>query len=252
MLSFDFISKRFLVPLFYNSVNFLYPLRCQFCHKYLEAFPVKYLCSNCHEQLMKHIVKVCVICNKEAPVAEKTPFICKSCLNKPIPNIIFLSAGPYEGILKELIHQLKYNHKHYIAYPLSIFLLDFIALQNIDLKSYDYIVPVPLSKTRLRDRGFNQSELIAKELSKWSKIPIKTNVVFRKYHKHQQVSLNRTERLNNLAGVFKINKKFLLQDKSLILIDDVKSTGSTIYFCSEKLFNAGVKKILSLTLANNA
>jgi len=252
MITFALLKQKILIPFFYHSVNFLYPLKCQICHKYLDAYPVEYLCEDCEHKLMKMIIKACIICGKEAPNKSESPFICKTCSAKPYPQIIFLSAGPYEGILKELIHQLKYHRKPFIADPLCKFLIEFLCVQKIDFCIYDYIIPVPLSKTRLRERGFNQSELIATKLSRWSNIPLRTDILCRKHHKYPQASLNRAQRLNNLAGVFKLNKKTVISDKSVILIDDVKSTGSTIYFCAEQLFKAGAKKILSITLSNNA
>lgn len=164
---------------------------------------------------------------------------------------MFLSAGPYSGILKELIHKLKYDRKEFVSSILGRFLLEFIKMQQIDLSCFDYIIPVPLSSARFRERGFNQAELISRELSGYYDLPFDMRSLRRRHHQYPQAVLTRSERLRNLDGVFKLAKNTPLNGRSVILIDDVRSTGSTIYFSAQALFEGGVKNILSLTLALN-
>jgi ComF family protein len=190
-------------------------------------------------------------CGKPAPDLELPPYLCGDCRYKDRPSLWFLSAGDYEGILKKLIHKMKYERRSYIAELLGDFLIGFLQQQQFDSQYFDCIIPVPLSRVKYRDRGFNQTELIALRLARWADLPVECSVLKRKHHVHAQVELDRSERLNNLRDIFYINKKTDLTGKSVILIDDVRSTGSTIYFCAQTLFEAGAEKILGLTLAFN-
>lgn len=236
---------------YYDILNFFFPLMCQNCDRYLDSYPVSCLCKVCRDKLFGELQLVCVVCGKPAPRSAESPYLCGDCRYKSKPDLIFLSAGDYEGLLKKLIHKMKYRKKRFIGEILGEYLLGFTILQDIDFSKCDYIIPVPLSSVKMRDRGFNQAECLSGKLSNYYDVPICSKVISRKHHKYSQTSLNRSDRLNNLKDVFAVRKKHDLVDKTVILVDDVRSTGSTIYFCSEKLFEAGVKKIIALTVAFN-
>lgn len=236
-----------------NLLNFFFPLRCQQCLCHLPAYPQRHLCDRCHEQLFNEIALVCRICGKPAPRGEYAPYLCGDCRYKSRPSLWFLSAGTYEGMLKSLIHKLKYGQRRYLAELLGSYLCEFLKTQDFDRDRFDFIIPVPLSRVKMRDRGFNQSELVSRPVAEYFDIPIYTDVLRRRHHRHPQATLARKDRLTNLMNVFYTDKhhKRHLQQASVILIDDVRSTGSTMYFCSQQLFAAGVHDILALTVAFN-
>ncbi len=235
----------------YDVLNFFFPLICQNCGVCLDPYPVSCLCGSCRDELFEGIQLVCAVCGKPAPRNDSAPYFCGDCRYKSKPDLIFLSAGDYEGILKKLIHKMKYGKKQSIGEILSEYLLEFIVSQNIGLDEYDYIIPVPLSSVKMRERGFNQAEFILRKLSDYYRVPVLNKVLLRRHHRYSQASLNRTDRLNNLKNVFRVSGKNTLAGKKVVLVDDVRSTGSTVYFCSEKLFEAGVERIMVLTLALN-
>ncbi len=244
-------TKKHLRQTCASALHFLFPQRCQYCRCYLPSYPKRFLCEQCHSQLYDHITVVCMVCGKSADSLELPPYLCGDCRYKDRPDLWFLHAGMYEGILKKLIHKMKYERRQYIAHLLTNYLITFLEQQQFDSQEFDCIIPVPLSAVKYRERGFNQTELIGKQVSQWGNIPLKKSILRRKHHAHAQVELSRSERLNNLRDVFNVRRKIDLSGQSIILIDDVRSTGSTLYFCAQALFEAGAEKILCLTLAFN-
>ena len=234
------------------SINFFFPLRCHNCMDYLPYHPVKYLCPECEKKLYSNICVVCYVCSKEAGPGEQAPYLCGDCRFKKEPSLKSLSVGKYDGILKNLIHQLKYSLRQNVSITLGKVLLDFLKIQNLDIDKYDAVIPMPISKVKRRERGFNQTELISRLFADYYNVTINKKILVRRYNPKPQVALSRRERLINPQDSFSLNKKYDVSGKSFILVDDVRSTGSTMYFASKMLFEAGAGEVLCLTLANNA
>lgn len=157
-----------------------------------------------------------------------------------------LSYGLYEGVLQEAISQLKFHGVKRLSKPLGRLLLSF-ELSGIDL---DGIVPVPLSMKRLRERGFNQSLLIARIVSKEKGIPMLIDILLKKKETPPQIGLSAKERLSNLKGAFEV--KGNIEGMRLLLVDDVMTTGATVTECSKELMKAGAKEVIVLTLARSS
>ena len=149
----------------------------------------------------------------------------------------------------------KFNSKSYLYATIVNFLLKNEKFFEI-LKTYDTIIPVPISKKRYKARGYNQSELIAKELVRKllaSGIQIKYNnkCLFKIKDIIEQSKLNKEERQKNIQGVYKLYNKQLLYNKKILLIDDIYTTGSTVNECCKVLIEAQLKKIGILTIAKD-
>lgn len=119
------------------------------------------------------------------------------------------------------------------------------------LKSYDTIIPVPISKKRQKERGYNQSLLIAKELSKKLEIKCANNCLIKTRNVIEQSKLKKEDRIKNIQGIYKLNNKEKLKNKNVIILDDIYTTGSTVNECSKILRQAHPKKICVLTLAKD-
>ncbi len=119
------------------------------------------------------------------------------------------------------------------------------------LKSYDTIIPVPISKKRRKERGYNQSELIAKEIAKNLGIEYNTDCLFKVKNIVEQSKLNKEERQKNIQGVYELHKQNRLQNKKILLIDDIYTTGSTVNECCKILKQASPKQIEVFTLAKD-
>ena len=126
-----------------------------------------------------------------------------------------------------------------------------------NLKTYDTIIPVPISKKRYKQRGYNQSALIAKELAeqiqknKKQKITYNNKSLLKTKNIIEQSKLNKEERIKNIQGVYELKNKTLLKDKKILLIDDIYTTGSTVKECCKTLNQAQPKKIGVLTIAKD-
>lgn len=155
-----------------------------------------------------------------------------------------MSFGIYEGLLSEAINLFKFQGVKRLSKPLGKLLLDF------DTSGIDAVVPVPLSVGGLRNRGFNQSLLLAKSVSDSKDIPLKPDGLFKKFETPPQIGLSAKDRARNLKGAFIATAPFTNQ--RLMLVDDVMTTGATANECSRQLIDAGASEVVVLTLARAA
>ena len=158
----------------------------------------------------------------------------------------------YENLIRNQILELKFKEKPYIYKTITYFLKN-MQKSFENLKMYDIIVIVPISKQRKLERGYNQSYLIAKEISKILDIPIGRKVIYKIKHTVPQSSLNKQQREENAKGVYNIKNVRKLYGKKILLIDDIYTTGNTVNECSKILIENGIKRtnIGVLTLAKD-
>lgn len=175
------------------------------------------------------------------PFSSEYVEVCWQCLKKAPPFSKVINYGLYEGLLAVAINHLKFHGLKRLAKPLGRLLLSF------DLSEIDGIVPVPLSIKRLRERGFNQSLLIARVISKEIRVPLLMNTLLKKKETPPQTDLSARKRLLNLKNAFEI--KGDIRGLRLLLVDDVMTTGATVRECSKELMKAGAKEVIVLTLA---
>jgi competence protein ComFC len=154
-----------------------------------------------------------------------------------------VAYGLYEGALAEAVHQLKFHGLRRLAGPIGRLMLD------LDIPQTDGIVPVPLSIKGLRERGFNQSLLIAKFISRRIKVPLLMDLLFKKRETRPQIGLSAKQRMLNLKNVFEVREE--IKGLRLLLVDDVMTTGATVTECSKQLIKAGAKEVFVLALARS-
>ena len=156
----------------------------------------------------------------------------------------------YEGIIRKIILNYKFNEKSYLYKTFTNFMIkNEIFCEYI--KKYDIIIPVPISKKRNKERGYNQSFLIAKELSKKQNIKLENNCLIKSKNIIEQSKLNKEQRQKNIEGVYSVTNKQNIENKSILLVDDIYTTGSTVNECSKLLKNLKVEKIGILTIAKD-
>ncbi len=188
----------------------------------------------------------CEVCRRMGAEA-----LCESCEKKITflrPTAFIHSVGIYESALKSAILRFKFKKRANLAEPLGILLVKYIN-HNLDMNDVDFIVPVPLHERRLRERGFNQSELLAHVITKYYDVPTISGLLFRARETHPQFDLPRTERLKNVRGAFEVKGSNLLKEKNLLLLDDIYTTGSTVSECTRVLKEGGAQKVHVLTLS---
>lgn len=202
---------------------------------------------------------VCGICDKITQYD-----ICPKCLRK-LNNLkqckkhIYLKRNftthlyifKYEDIIRDKIIKYKFCDQAYRYKGFAKFLQKDKKICGF-FKKYDIIIPVPISKIRNRKRGYNQSELIIRELSKTStNIHVLTNVLYKQKNTLPQSSLDKLKRQNNLKGAYKVENSEMIKNKKILLFDDIYTTGSTLDECARVLKLAGAKEVGALTLAKD-
>lgn len=230
-----------------SLVNAVIPGECNWCGNTIRhARRIPY-CSECMALPQPlHAEHYCARC--------RTPFqndstldthgVCLRCRSGILGFDYVYSYGFFDGILRSMIHDMKY----FRVGPLGGYLGELMARAiPLDL-AIDAIVPVPIHWTRWIKRGYNQAELLAKPLARRMQIPILSPLRRRRITK-SQVSLTLSERRKNLAGAFLIRDRSMVAGKRILLVDDVLTTGATIGYCSRLLRDAGARSVTVLTLA---
>lgn len=206
----------YIVQEFRNLLNFIYP-------EYID------------EELMKE-------CNKNV-------INIKSNTTKFFETHIYLFK--YEGIVRKKIIEYKFNDKSYLNDTFVKIMLKNEKICRF-LKSYDIIMPVPIHKKRKKERGYNQSEIIAKKIAQnVPNLEFINDCLIKKVNTVAQSSLNKWQRIANVKNVYIINNTQKIKNKKVIIFDDIYTTGNTVNECAKILKQANANKILVLTIAKD-
>lgn len=171
----------------------------------------------------------------------------KNCLidieNKKYEKLLYLFK--YESLIRKLILQYKFSNKAYLNH----FFANQIVKNCEFLKEYDLIIPVPMHKKKMQKRGYNQTELVADELEKSLEIPARKDILKKIINTTTQSKLGGKARQSNINHAFFIKNDIEVEDKKIILLDDIYTTGATSEECSRVLKEAGAKEVLVLVFA---
>jgi ComF family protein len=235
--------------LFIDTVfQFLLPSQCYCCQKFLGQGK-KGICSDCLSKIRWIGSSFCSVCGIPFASDQAGVHPCGECFKKRFPFASARSIGAYEGPLQEAIHQWKYEGRVALTGLFGKWLAEGFG-RYWTPSLFDLLIPVPVHKHRLRERGFNQSLLLARELSLLTGIPYKKRVLRKIRATVPQVALSGTERKKVLKGSFLVSSREEVNRKSVLLIDDVFTTGATVRECSRVLKAAGAKRVDVLTLAH--
>lgn len=210
-------------------LDFIFPPVCEFCGKLSEG----YLCTKCREDIIHSDIYL----NQLDLYQDKSIFI---------DEHFYLFS--YEEPIREKILQYKFEDKAYLASTIYEFFMNNEKLYGF-LKKYDIMIPIPISSSRKRERGYNQSELLARKISRMASIPIEMQVLKKVKHNQPQSSLNRQQRKQNVKNVYKVQNELKIQNKKILLFDDIYTTGSTANECARILKGAGSSTVGILTIA---
>ncbi len=215
--------------------------RCLACGK--EIFKEEKFCSECYDKLPFNEGPICDHCGRK--VLSFTNY-CSTCREKLLAIDKGRSVFSYERPVSEMIKRFKYKNQRYIA-EYFIEQLSFIYLKNSF--NADYITYVPMTEKARRRRGYNQSFVLAKGLSEKVNVQLFVDVIKVKETK-RQATLSKTERLKNLAGAFKITDKKAVREKTVVIVDDVTTTGATAEVLAENFKKSGAKNVYLITVAS--
>lgn len=176
--------------------------------------------------------------------------ICEDCRKRDWPFVLARAGGPYEGVLREALHRFKYAGQRSLAPHLAILMAEaFRAEPYFSRVVIDMVLPVPLSKEKLRQRGFNQAALLAGEVGNLLKIPVGKGILYKDVETPSQAGLNRSARESNLAGVFSVRQAGRLDNRNILVVDDVFTTGSTLAAVAATVLAAGANRVFGLSTA---
>ena len=219
------------------ALDFLFPQWCIGCGQEGDA-----ICPTCCHSLPRVIPPLCPRCGQP----QANGILCSKCSSRPAEIDGIRSPFRFDGLARQAIHQLKYNNLRTLATPLSRQLDNYITKNPVP---GEVLVPVPLHDKRLRQRGYNQSALLARQLSKLTDMPMLNDCLVRQKYAHPQaMTASAAERETNVARAFSCRHSRLL-DKQVLLIDDVATSGATLNACAAALKAAGATSVWGLVLA---
>ena len=225
-----------LYRLFWAGVDFLFPPICGGCEK----LGVRW-CGECKTSVVLIPEPQCDICG----LPQSSAGVCDSCQKTKPTYDILRSWAVFEGPVRKAVHRIKYRQDLGLGESLANDLLDYVNQLNWQV---DIVVPVPLGKKRFRERGYNQVSLIARPLALakgWKYAP---RSLKRARETTSQVGLSADKREENVHDAF-VAKGSQVDGKSVLIVDDVSTTGATLNSCAQALITGGAREVYALSLA---
>jgi ComF family protein len=232
-----------------NLIRLLLDPLCPGCRRPLARPLDRTVCDGCWDGVNVVVAPLCERCGDQLAQASSATALCRRCIRRTPAFSRARSAGAYEGSLRELIHAFKFEGRRQLAEPLS----RLMCRRGLDvLEGADAVVPVPLHTVRLLRRGFNQADDLAREVG----LPV-WRLLRRRRHGPPQASLPAARRRANLKRAYALSFRCALPEsmrrpfagKTVVLIDDVMTTGATLDACARMLLESGVRDVRALTVA---
>ncbi|MDO8663044.1 MAG: ComF family protein [Candidatus Omnitrophota bacterium] len=228
-----------------------YPKVCLACKRKLDAFNTDgYICNGCRLKIKRNLPPFCASCGRHLEKKSLNKNICPACLKKRLHFDRAFSPCLYEGVTKELIHEFKYKSKDHLGKPLSKIMIEFIKEYELPVDYLDFIIPIPLHKARLREREFNQAEILSRQIALEFKKDLITDALYRHRLTKTQTGLATDKRFANVKESFFVSQDSDLKNKNILIVDDVLTTGATSSEAALSLKDAGANIVFVLTLAN--
>ncbi len=228
--------------------DMLYPARCPICGEIVVP-KTALACEPCKNKLKLIAEPKCKKCGK--PMEAEENEYCRDCMKKDYHFITGYSVWLYDSLMKKSISDFKYNNKKEYA---SFYIHEAVRLYGESIKQIapDVIVPVPVHKLKFRERGYNQADILARGMAGSLDIPVLSRLLIRNRKTLPQKQLNDKERLKNLREAFEFNKaaarRFNKKISSVLLVDDIYTTGSTMEACTNVLLDNGILDVYFITI----
>ncbi len=228
------VARRMAVA----AVDLLFPKRCVGC-----GDEGSFLCQSCRDELPILEPPYCFLCARPERLVLG---LCSRCRGRPLEIEGIRSPYRMEGTVRSAVHALKYQGVRALAPTLGALLADYVSRNPMPV---DALVPVPLFPRRERNRGYNQSVLLAQAMGEVIDVPVENSALRRlRQTPPQASSASEDERRSNVSGAFEAEAG-LIQGRRIVVIDDVCTTGATLESCSIALRSAGAESVWGLTLA---
>lgn len=216
----------------------LFPRKCPLCGTLL--LPNERICGKCSDNVVYIYPPICKRCGR--PV-----FDC-SCREGEFSFSRCISPFVYTKSIRSGIHRFKFRNVPEAADFFGLFMTAAIQREYCDV-NFDMVLGVPMHPTDVRHRGYNQADLLARSVSDRLNVPLGSRVLIKSVHTNAQHTLSRAERRRNVSGVFTVAKSYLVTGRTILLCDDILTTGSTLDACARELLNAGARRVYCVTAA---
>ncbi len=238
MITLTKISETFL--------NLFFPPRCGFCSEIISWIPKpRYmLCEECLSKISLINMEACKYCGKQ--LKTDTRKVCPQCTGEKNYSNVF-SSCEYSGLIRDKLLEYKFKGNKQLYKVFASFIIDKLKMTN--QVGFDIIISVPLHLSKLEERGYNQSELIAKEIAQYFLIPLSINNLVKSKPTESQSKLDKKGRSINVKGAFCVRDNYEIRDKKVLLVDDIITTGATVNECSKVLVQAGAGEVYVVTVA---
>ena len=217
-------------------LDFIYPPVCLVCGNRFEQG--KWLCPDCWEEIQGSAKPGLYFPEMDFHFLHEKGFF----------ESVYV-FWDFDALLETCIHKIKYEGMKHLGSAFGERIGLFLSTLGFAFGEWDALVPIPLHRVRERERGYNQSEWIAKGISRIGEIPVCTDWIFRKRATQSQTGLSRKERLENVRNAFALKKSASVKGKSILLVDDVVTTGATMNACAKVLKEKGAERIVGIALA---
>jgi ComF family protein len=229
-------------------LDLLCPPRCLLCGAFIGSDQGHGFCASCRSALPPLPQAHCLICGRPFETTLVSVHTCGRCLEKKPAYERAGSAGLYEGLLRQAIHRFKYEGRTELARPLAALMAERLAPPFLP-PAAELILPVPLHSRRLKARGYNQALLLARALFHPWRDRLRADLLRRSRWTEPQVHLKGPERRRNVRQAFSLSDPALVRGRSVMLVDDVFTTGATVQECAKVLKGAQASSVLVLTVA---
>jgi len=236
------------MSIFYTLINLIYPAQCIVCGKKINEWN-NGICNDCIKKIKKRLPPFCARCGRHLPEGPETYPLCVECRNNLFYFDRAVSVFYYEGVLRQLIHNFKYNKMISLSTYFSSCMVDFMKDYHVG-NSCQIVTSVPMHPFRLLTREFNIPDILARKIAK--ELGLEYCRLLKKIKNTvPQSMLDRTQRLKNVKGTFSINKNKInkIKNKDILLVDDLFTTGSTANECARILKAGGANRVEVITLA---
>lgn len=228
-----------------ETARIVLPSRCVVCESELSwRDRVGSCCRACWDSLPSLERAQCRSCALPWP-GDDPGYLCGACLTDPLPVDWTRAWGPYRGSLERVLHAFKYERHDWFSRPLATHLAAALHQQG-DLR-FDVVTAVPMHRSKLRRRGYNQAELLGRDLARKIRLPFYGPLLTKVVERSAQSSLPRAERAGNVRKAFLAGNG--ARGKAILLIDDVSTTGETIRACARALRKAGAERVCAAVVA---
>jgi len=232
----------------YGLADILFPPQCIICGGSPKKGGETPFCSECFSKIAFIQPPLCACCGLPFTGAGSMNHLCGDCIfRKPFFSTA-RALGIYDTILLDTIHLFKYSGRILIGERIGAVMAEH-RYDSLNISDFSLIIPVPLHPKKLKERGFNQSLVLGRELAKKFSLPLDFGTLKRRIDTKPQVNLGRSERIKNVKGAFMVKEKSRIKGEKVLLVDDVYTTGSTVNECARLLREAKATDVAVLTLA---